>query len=854
MDDPAFDFLDFDIFGGEAALISDHDETPAVNPPDIEPTETYLLRSHAYWQQIPIPPELSLAGTNILATIDDEILLGMSPSLIAHVQRVEASNGMQVISPRSVTLGGIAARTAHRARTTDMFIVGSAASRNLEWPTLYEPVPEHLFWREPIDSYPTEPSPRPKTVSSGILSSRRLLHDPISKAFLTGRALVDLQRRADVNGSADALSQLLARCWDIDADAYEDLAEASLAPVGPLLRYAIRSDDVYPTVNAPVQARKCMSVGANTAGRHLYGENSAIDWRRLRVLAESIFYQTSRLEGWTLAEMVSSQLPGNPRAAPDRPGILQMRPLPGSVWSFDSSSFRIEVDADVTQVPGVTVPQRVRDSVERFHSEARPVATAERDGASVSFVPTYDRKHVSESGEGIITGFRTLISSRTAFSAKGKTSSSAVRGFIYDCLAESTSLKGIRALWLARYMHETTEALNLTHHLDTRATRNVASRMSELVEDMRTKLGVEAGRRGATLEEWWDDMAAQLPGDLASLAEGSASWAIATAHLIMHPPTPRWAALVRAMAWASHSALARGHLSDVRLPATIGSPDRVFQAGSAVVRQLGASYGAYYSAMHDVASILAARQRRAGNKAGAEKMTLAGMMWDIRAKVAATVSLHLEDGTSSEAGRIPGKHGAYHLTTAPYPAYHRWYQLLNQSMLVSRVTKARFPHHSPAKISSCYLGVTQPLFNVPVGQNARVFRYATNPSRLTADIEKTLSQIRDDAESVIRFYEDEATSYAPEATAEVPSSTAIMPLNLDLSRFRPPEKGYWNVLTDLTNIEAEAVVDAVTRMDRAVAEEIESAEYESTHALLAAVFSHDEAEKTARNAARDAIM
>jgi hypothetical protein len=531
-----------------------------------------------------------------------------------------------------------------------------------------------------------------------------------------------------------------------------------------------------------------------------------------------------------------------------------MRPLPGSVWSFDSASFRVEVDADIAQVPGVTVPQRVRDSVERFHAEARPLATAERSGAHVSFVPTHDRQHISESGEGIIAGFRTLIASRTAFSARGKTSSSAARGFIYECLAENTSLKGIRALWLARYMHETTEALNLTHHLDSRATRNVASRLSELIEDMRTKLGVEAGRRGATLEEWWEDIAAQLPDDLACLSEGSASWAIATAHLIMHPPTPRWAALVRAMSWASHAALARGHLSDVRLPAVIGSPDRIFQAGSAVVRQLGASYGAYYSSMHDIASILSARMRRAGNRAGAEKMTLAGMMWDIRAKVAATTVLHLDDGTSKEAGRIEGKHGSYHLTTAPYPAYHRWYQLLNQSMLVSRVTKARFPHHSPAKVSRCYLGISQPLFNIPVGQNSRIFRYAFNPSRLASDIEKTLAEIRMDTESVIRFYEEEATANRPESTAGAPIPINIAPLNLDLDRFKPPEKGYWSVLMDLSSMEAEAVVDAVTRMDRAVAEEIESAEYESTRELLAAVFHHDEAEKSAVNAARDAIM
>lgn len=854
MSDTAFDFLDFDIFDYDAAGADVLEETrvEAIVPDDA--LDTYLLRSHAYWQQIPVPPELSLAGTNILAGISDEVLLGMSPSLIVHIQRTEASGGLQVISPRTVTLGGIAARTAHTSRTTDMFLVGSAASRNLEWPTLHGSVPEHLFWREPIDAYPSEPAPRSKTVSSGILASRRLLHDPISKAFLTGRALVDLQRRSDVAGSADALSRVLATCWGIDPDTYEDMAEASLAPVGSLLRYAIRSDDVYPVINAPIQARKCITVGANTAGRHLYGESAAIDWRRLRVQAESIFYQCSRLEGYTLLDMVSHQLPGNPRAPPNRPGILQMRPLPGSVWSFDSATFRLDIDCDASAVVGVSVPQRVRDSVENFHLEARPVARAEQAGTSISFVPTMVKEHVSETGEAIIKGYKMVLANRTGFSARGRTAAAAVRGFVYDCLASCTTLHGIRSLWLARYMHATTAAMNLAHLLDARATRHVASRMSEVVDDIRTKLGAEAGRRGATLEDWWTDMSAQLPREFAGMSEGSASWAIAAAHFMLHPPTPNWASLVRAMAYASHETLARGHLSDVRLPAKIGSPERVFQAGAAVARQLGSSYGAYYTAMHDVAQVLSARLKRGGNAAGAQKMVIAGMMWDIRAKVASTVTLHLDDGTSTSGGIINGRLQQYHITTAPYPAYHRWHQMLNSSGIVSRDSKALFPHHTGGLVSQCFAGVARQLFPVPAGSHSRLFRYVINPSNLAADIERTLDLMITDISAVIKHYDAEGDQSRNVSNSSVPAKIPIAPLALDLSKFKPATGTLWDMLLELDNSDAAFVVDAISQMDHADAEEFESATYNSGADLLRSVMHKAEDTVAARAKGRDGVI
>lgn len=853
MDDFEPDFL-FDMWGDDEASSPAVGETVATtvllpaDPADL------LVRTQSHWQQIPLPPELPLCGTNVLAGLDDELLLSLSPSVIAHIQRSEASGGMQVISPRAVTLGGIAARTGHSKRTTDMFLVGSAAGRQGVWPTLGTPVPDYLLGGEPIDSYPNDPAVRARTVSQGLLPSAGLVHDPITRAFLTGRALVDLQRRADVAGSASELAAILATCWGLDVDDYEDLAEASLAPVGSLLRYAIRSDDVYPMVNAPVHARKCISVGANTAGRRLYGDSSAVDWRRMRVLAESVFYQATRIEGHTLVDMSLALPPGNPRAPPNRPGILQMRPLPGAVWCFDSHTFRLDIACESTAGLVVPVPPRVRTSITAYHAMARPVAWAAGSAAGVSFSSTIEAQMESETAESLVAGYRTVLSRGSAFSARGRTAVAAVRGFLYDCMSSSVDLPNLRALWLVRYMNDTTNSLNLTHLLDATTSRHVAARMTGITDDLRMRLGVEAGRRGTDLNGWWTAMSAQLPRELSSMAEGSASWAIGAAHLLLHPPTPKWAALTRAMAHASHRAMARTYLKDVRLPAVVGSAERSFAAGSAVARQLGASYGAFYGAMHDVASVLAGRLRRGGSLSLANKVELAGLMWDIRAKVASTVTLHGEDGTSDQAGRITTRQGTYHITIAPYPAYQRWLKRLNEATFVTRPTKQQFPHHTPPVLSTVFSGIRQPLFLVSPSAASRLFRYSGDPSRLAADIESTLRELLADVRDVMVYYDDEklASDLPPEPlTGE---SIPLGSFSVDVEQFRPVAGTYWDLISSMEPLDAQDIVDTVIRMDKAQAEEIEQGSYSTQEELKELVWGLAASAKEAVAAGRDAVI
>jgi len=819
-----------------------------VIPPDYV-EETYYERSRAYWMQIPMPPGHAPCGGNPLALLDDETLLTMSPALIVHAQRTAAMGGMQIVSPRAISLASMAARTDLSHRTSDMFLVGSNANRNLDWPVVSEPVSAHLFPGEPIDAYPAEIAPRPKVVSTGLMSSTRDISDPITKAFLLGRAIVDLQRRVDVAGSGRELARLIASCWGITEEAFEDMAEASLAPVGELLRYAIRADDSYPIINAPVQARKCISVGANTAGRALYGEHAALDWRRLRVLAESVYYQSIRTEGYTLTQMAVSSPPGDPKAPPDRMGLLQFRPMPGTIWTHAPETFRLDIVAGAPVRCAVRLPDRVGVAVQGFYDGARPTAVAASHGVERSLVPSVARTTTSATSEAVISGFKTVMSVNAAFSVRGKTSSAAVRDFIYQSLSDNASLHAIRALWMVRYLRETAEAFGLTNLLDEVTTRHVASRLSDLTADLRIKLSVEANRRGATLDEWWDDLRAMLPSRLAALSEGSATWAIAIAHLLIHPSTRKWETLARAMAHVSHGSLASTHVRDLKIPARLGSRERVFEAAAATVRSLGASYGAFYGAMYDVASILAAQLKRAGNMVAHHKLIAAGLMWDIRSKAASTVALHMEDGTSETAGVYQGHTARFHLTIAPYAAYTRWLSHINSERVVALEAKQSFPHHTHGRVEDAFQGREMALFPLNGQGSTRLFRYAANPSRLATDLRKTLNEILADMSAVVRMYEEERPMTDFGQQTHEPAAVATF----DLARYAPAANSYWALLPTLEPEVAVELDEAVSRLSQEDQDAISSATYETGAEMLRRVFEVVDGRAAARARTSDAV-
>jgi len=793
-------------FGG----FDDFDDGPALPPSDttgIFTSEAFYHRSHEYWMQVPLPLEHVPVGGNPLASLDDDTLLNMSPALIVHVQRTAAMGGLQVVSPRAVSLASMAARTSEPVRSSDMFLVGSNANRNLDWPVIRDPVPAHLFPGEPIDSYPSELAARPKVVTTGLVSALGSVKDPVLKAFIIGRACVDLQRRSDVAGSADALSKLLAGCWGIDQDQFDSMSEASLAPTGELLRYAIRADETYPIINAPVHARKVISVAANTAGRHLYGETAAIDWRRLRVLAESVYYMSVRTEGYTLAQMALSSPPGDPRADPRRPGILQFRPKPGTVWSYDASTFRVDIAADPTLVKAVDVPDRVADAVRSYYEAARPLAIAADAGVHLSTVTSMARQPAMPSSDQIVAGYKAVLSVVSAYAVRGRTSSAAVRDYMYQYMATNSDLSVLRTLWTIKFLRDTAYTMGIPDLLDVVTTRHVATRLVELITDMRMRLAVEAGRRGYTLDEWWCDLTALLPKPICELSEGSASWAQAVSHLMLHPPTSKWQGLTGAMAHASHASLAAANLENVRLPVEFRSTARVHSAADATVRHLAKSYGAFYGAMFDVSGILAAQLRRRGASALANQVTSAGLMWDIRAKLASTSRLEIESEKTTNV--IASRRERYRIACSPHAAYTRWKDGMFRLRTSTLAKMKTFPNHITGKVSDVFRGRNEALFGVAGLQAVRLFRYVTSPAKLHEDMEKTLGMMLADVNHTVQLYESEE-AHVPEPIAER-VGTAVQ--TFDLPDMRPAPGTFWDLLPQLESGMALEIDDLVMAMD-----------------------------------------
>jgi hypothetical protein len=239
---------------------------------------------------------------------------------------------------------------------------------------------------------------------------------------------------------------------------------------------------------------------------------------------------------------------------------------------------------------------------------------------------------------------------------------------------------------------------------------------------------------------------------------------------------------------------------------------------------------------------------------GAAKILSAGMMWDIRSKLASTVGLHAQDGTSDIAGVIRGRGCAYHLTTAPYPAYKRWRSDVASSPFVRRDIKASYPHHVAGATSDAFSGKLEPIFGVTVGADARLHRYSQAPRLLAIDMEQTLREIRADVAAVIEYYDTEIDEVAEMDSTRTQEMEAIVPLSLNLDSFKPAVGTYWDLIAQMEPLVAQDIVDTVVRMDTAVSEEIEAGAYENADALVRAVWEAEAEYSRQPNRTKDAVV
>jgi hypothetical protein len=802
-------------------------------PPWVSDAEVFGRHMSSAWQQVPVSPEMSMNALSTIQALTDDDLMSISPTLLTHMLRTEAHRGVQIISPRQVPLGSMAGRVFESKRQPDTHLVGSNAIKGLPWPVAAGHILTNLWYREPLDAGPNTPAVRHRVAQESLVPATNLLSDPVSKAIVKSRALVDLQRRADVGGDSDALGETIAAAWGVDAGIYDDSSGAMIGGTGNLLRYAIGPDKHFPVLHAPVQARKVISVAAMATGRDIYGEFSALDWRRLRVLCEAVFYISARTEGHTMEDMALTRPVGDPSTRIDRAGIMQFRPLPGAIWSFEPSSFAVRIARVPDVRPQVLMPHRIAQVLEDYLADAPLVVHAEHMGAKISYATAQVQDIHSSTRETLIAGFQRVVRTSAAFQTKGYTSSSAARGFIFQCIENNVSGAATEAAWVTRAVADAASSLGIAHAVDAVMARQTGVKLGVLTDDLRQKMVVEAERRSETLEEWWDDFAAQLPIEIRSMEESNSSWASGIAWCLMARPNSRWIALSTALAHETHRALANVHLMSCRLPGILRSNERIQEAASIALRRLSQSYGTYYHATTDACHLLSGRMKRAGDKEAAAAIRMAGLLWNIRAQATSTLSISFNNDQPSSSVMIRGARTTASVSTAPYAAYERW----RSAAAALKVEMSSYPKQLSHKVSSVFKGKVRPMLELGPYTKARVMRYVACPELLYRDIEKTIKEVCASVKEVIERYESEGLE---EMTGAVRDTTEleIRPV-LDLKKFKPAEGTFWDLIKDMDQYDAVWIVELLEEVSQDVADRLTQGRYRDAEALLVVARSEE---------------
>jgi hypothetical protein len=723
-----------------------------ITPSELTITD-YAAQSRGYWMPIPLPEHLVPTSHASLAELSDEDLLNVPVHLLTHIMRTVASGGLQVISPRVVPLARCAGRTTLPHRTEDMYVVGSKASTDTSWPGVEGYTYDPALLGEPLDAGPDPVSHRDKTKVERLIAAQGPIEDPVVKSFVTARSIVDLQRRADINGDAEALAHVISSAWEAPYEDVFSFTEASLAPAGQLLRYAIGVDDKYPALNAPLQAKMCISVGSFGHTKANYGEYAAVDWRRIRVMCEAVFYLATRVEGHSLISMSGDSLPGSMNDPPDRAGVLQFRPMPGSVWTYDPTTFALMTRAcdlphnEIREMFSRKCLARLTETLGTMH----PIPMAASVGSRVSIVPSRAITTVSPVAEGIIAGYVSVMKKLHTFTSHGRTSGSAVRAIIYASLESIEGPNGMRAIWAIDSVKNTAMSMSISFSNDVHLVREAAPMLAPACIDLRQKITATAARRGQTLADWWDDLRAMLPWPLNEMAEGTRSWTLATTWLLLNPPTSKWAGVGLALRETTRVNLANGPVIRTPLPAELGSRERVMSAAASALSYLKAKFSAYYGSKADACHLISKRPALALHRNAKDIFVLAGHTWSIRASVASTLSL--TDNATMGSMNISGDTVHLAFKTAPYAAYANFRAHLLSLSFVTPSTKEKFPETVPHRVSMLFNGIVEPLCHVP--SYCDVFKYVLNPAKLAKDIEKTISQMTADVKKVVLHYESE---------------------------------------------------------------------------------------------------
>lgn len=597
----------------------------------------HVANSQNAWACIPLPPDITEIPDSPFEGMSVRTVVNAPPQLLAHIIRTKANSGVQVLSPRATPMLSVVERIDPWTRQADHLVVTTQASANTTWPTVDGRDVSSMFPHEPNRSAGADSAQVTKTKTRviGKALAANSAADPISRAVVRAAAVIDVQRRADVAGDADALAEVLDVAWGLPLGTFSTLAPLVLASSQDLLRTAISSAHNGPDVLTSIQRKKVIHVYGGTLNRASYGANIGMDWARQRAIARTIYNLSTQLEGmdlrpnsrtWAAADVSA------PIHSSERDKHLVFQPVYGSALCVDPSTFRF-LKADnppprFARCLGLHGPNMVMTEAELATTLAEmvkaglpPVAASaveetfrlnkitrlvlgEVEGATVRVRGSDTAGLYRPRAAALALAHSEMTSHLKTKLARGAAPGTVIRSRIYDVMGSVDAAELVPVFRTMSVLMAEASRYGIPNR-PYALLRQLASRLSHTLGSLVVQsLAQEADRVGSTLDEWMEVANGVMPKPLRSEGCSTLSWATFAVWSMWAGTTAKWVGALKAASHKTLQALASASMKATFSTVTLTVEDPVMEAASAALAACKRLYAPYYESMYDYYALL----------------------------------------------------------------------------------------------------------------------------------------------------------------------------------------------------------------------------------------------------------
>lgn len=542
------------------------------------------------------------------------------------------------MSPRATPMLATVERIDPWVRQPDHIVVTTQASANTGWPTVDSRDMSTMFPREVNKSNGADASQvlRTRTRVIGKAVAKNAAADPISRAIVRSASVIDVQRRQDVGGDADALAEALDVAWALPLGTFSCLAPLVLASSQDLLRTAISSDHNAPDALMAVQRKRVIHVAGGTIGRDAYGTHAAMDWARQRAIARSIFNLSTQLEGMDLLPTTRTWAAADiqaPMHSSARDKHLVFQPAYGSALIVDPASFKFTMPLDVPprfeRCTGNNTPNTVLTEAELCVTLDAMVAAGLPRVAAETVRETFRMNKITRLVMGNDSGSRVKVRGADAGAlhkassaslaiahrevttlltirlARGAKPGNVLRSRIYDVMQSVDAAELVPVFRLIAVLKQ--EAIRYGIPKSCYGlVRQLAARLSHTLGALVVmSLALEAERVGADLDEWLALANEVIPKPLRVEENTALGWATIAVWNLWSETTGKWAGALKSASHATMVKMASATMAPQFVTTTLVTVDPMFEAATAALAGCKKYYASYYENMYDYYALLA---------------------------------------------------------------------------------------------------------------------------------------------------------------------------------------------------------------------------------------------------------